>query len=118
MDETTPEPFFFLELGVGGVVRVGVVVRVGICGSVCVCQCQGERWNTGLLGQGLRIVGRLGFDCRDLLDREVDVQVARMLLRHRIQRWQLLNTPSSSRPVVGSLWTITRHPTAFYKMLQ
>ena len=36
MDKTAPEPFF-LELGVGGVVRVGVVVRVGICGSVCVC---------------------------------------------------------------------------------
>jgi hypothetical protein len=94
-------------------VRVGVVMSVGICGSVCVCQCQGERWNPGLLGQRLRIVGRWDFDCRDLLDREVDVQVARMLLRHQIQRWQLINTPSFSRPVVGSLRTITRHPTAF-----
>ena len=89
--------------------RVVVVVRVGICGSVCVYQCQGERWNTGLLGQGIRIVGRWDFDCRDLLDREVDVQVARMLLRHQIQRWQLLNTPSFSHPVVVSL---------LYKMLQ
>ncbi len=89
--------------------RVGIVMRVGICGSVGVCQCQGERWNTGLFGQRLRIVGCWDFDCRDLLDREVDVQFTRMLLRHQIQRWQLLNTPSFLRPVVISL---------LYKMLQ
>ena len=67
MDETTHEPYFFLELGVGGVVRVGVVARVGICGSVCVCVCVNvkgkmehgparsgapDRWSVGLRLQG------------------------------------------------------------------
>ena len=52
---------FFLELGVGGVVRVGVVVRVGICGSVCVCvcQCQGENgtWACSVRGSGSLVGG-------------------------------------------------------------